>query len=357
MAQARRYGLVAALVVAALLLTTVARRFPLDSPATLPVATLVTLALCLFLGYTLWLWRNQTPPWIEPPLPATVQARSWTPEHGTVLVGATRAYAGAERHDGATFAAWRHRVNPHMLVCGPSGAGKTATMRWFIVALLQAGYDLVIIDGKGGGAFAGLANLERVLMVAEDPGDWLEATYLVRDEMRTRYSALRAWRYGKGDPPDVRPIAFVVDELEDVCTVAGAKFTDPLFEIARMGREAGGRILASILRPDTSTIPGKVRDSFTGRVFMGTLSHTSGLMMFDDKADEARKASAGASDIPGRGVAMLAGRIHPIQVPWVADPADDPAALSELLRSDDVHDPSGARRACGRVEGVTGPDR
>lgn len=300
----------------------------MSSPVTATVMLAgLTFPMCGLLAWMMTMARRD-PPWIIPALPTLVEAGAWEPSPGTVLVGVTHQHATTECHDGYAFACWRLRTTPHMLVCGPSGSGKTTVMRWFIAALILAGYDVAIIDGKGGGSVgADFAPLDRVLMVAEEPGQWMEATYHVRDEMRERYQRLRRWRYGEEARPQIRPVALVIDELEDVCAVAGDRFTDALFEITRMGREAGGRVLASILRPDTTTIPGKVRDSLSGRVFMGTPNQTAALMMFDDSAAAARDASAGAADVDGRGVALLAGRVYPIQIPLVADGRAAVAAL------------------------------
>lgn len=248
-------------------------------------------------------------------LPRSVPAEKWEPPDGAVLVGVTNTGAGTVTVDGHPFAVWRHGLDPHLLVCGPSGTGKTVTMRWFALALIHAGYDVAFADGKSGGSFAPFAGRERVLGVADEPGEWVDMIQLVQREMQSRFTALRAWRYGTAERPETRPVAFVADELVDICRMSGKDFVDPLGEVVRMGREANGRVLASVLRPDVAeALPGLVRDSLSARVFLGAPSQTAARMMFDDKAKRAREV--GEAGVRGRGVALLGGRVHRIQIPF-----------------------------------------
>jgi hypothetical protein len=275
-------------------------------------------------------------------LPSSLPARAWMPPAGVALIGATEPNSpGSVVVDGLSFAAWSWRHDPHLLMAGSTGAGKTAAQRWLTRALVATTrtsgrrMQLVGIDGKGAGSLAYLHNRLDVIGVGDEPAEWVDLIRQVQAEMNRRYAAMRAWRRGDTErrPYLEHDIGIVVDELVDIRDTAGDTFMEPFAQVVRLGREAGIHVASSVLRPDvTDSLPGLIRASHSARLMLGTLhDETTAKMLFTTRWRAALAASTDDDgSIAGRGIAMVAGRIYRVQIPWVPDPADDPASSGWL---------------------------
>lgn len=296
-------------------------RLPIANPVMLPLASLLTLGACGLTGFLLWNARAHPVPWETPPLPGHVTAGDWQSEPGSVLIGVTDDGPHTETHDGMPFAVWDK--DPHLLLAGSTGAGKSATVRWLARSLLASGYRVAGFDGKGSGAMRPLEGRERIVGVADTRAEWTELIGRVKAEMDEYYDQLRAYRSGRGPQPEPVRIAVLADELVDIIEqTKNTLFRDPVSAIARMGREADIRIVASVLRPDVAeALPGLVKAQMRARVALGTPTPQTGQMLFEDNWAKVR-AVMDTGYVPGRGVALLSGRACRVQLPWVADPSD-----------------------------------
>jgi DNA segregation ATPase FtsK/SpoIIIE-like protein len=196
--------------------------------------------------------------------------------------------------------------------------------------------QLAGFDGKGAGSLAFLLGREGVLGIADEPHEWVDLIRAIEVEMNRRYAAIRAWR--RGDAPKPRfdhDIGVVVDELVDIRDQAGDAFLDPFGQVVRLGREAGIHVISSVLRPDVAeSLPGLIRASHSARLMLGTLhDEVTAKMMFGTARwrDALAASSEEDAEIPGRGIALLAGRIYRVQEPWVPDPAEDPRGIELWL--------------------------
>lgn len=228
----------------------------------------------------------------------------------------------AEKRDGRKLAVWSQSVDPHVLLSGVTGGGKTSTVRYLCRALLAGGFRLACLDGKSSGVFLPLRGRDGIVGVADTRRQWTRLTQVVEHQRAEFNQQLVAYRAGKTDtPPQPVHIAIVVDELVDIADACGNDVIGPLSRIARMGREAGVVIVASVLRPDVAdSIPSLVRDQLTARLLLGHPSQQAARMMFGDQAKRARQVSQQTST-PGRGVALLGSRPYLVQVPFQPDPA------------------------------------
>jgi len=290
-------------------------------------------------------------------LPERLDAKKWTPPRGLVLLAATEGHhRSAVTVDRQPFAGWSRRSDPHLLVAGATGNGKTSMLRWLTRALHDAAeangrkFELALLDGKGAGNGAYLANREGTIGVADEPSEWVELSEHVADKMHERYVQLRDWRYGRAPKPRWdSDIVVIVDELVDIQAIAGDQVLGPLGKIARLGREGGCTVVSSVLRPDTAeALPGIIRAQHTGRLLLGALEdHDAAKMMFGSRWRAAWAASAAEdAGIAGRGIARLGGHIYRVQLPYVPDPAENRAAADLWLppRIAAVHDLDEARQ-------------
>ncbi|HZG96175.1 MAG TPA: FtsK/SpoIIIE domain-containing protein, partial [Mycobacteriales bacterium] len=151
---------------------------------------------------------------------------------------------------------------PHALIAGTTGSGKSELLRT-LVASLAATYsprdvNFVLIDYKGGSAFADCAALPHTVGVVTDLDPRLGARALVclEAELRHRERLLRA-----AGSPDVAahiaagqpggPIARLVVVIDEFATMAAElpDFVDALVGIAQRGRSLGVHLVLATQRP------------------------------------------------------------------------------------------------------------
>ena len=77
--------------------------------------------------------------------------------------------------------------NPHLLVCGASGMGKSTFMYYLIVKLLMRGYPVTILDPLG--QYAKFAKMLEIVLSRRDYSGLIPSVFFVRDPERAR----RGW--------------------------------------------------------------------------------------------------------------------------------------------------------------------
>ena len=82
---------------------------------------------------------------------------------------------------------WHLKVNPHMLLMGPTGTGKTATIHNAIVGGARLGARVFIIDFKGG-EFTAFRDYPNVVSVLTEPHEAIAMVATVYKEMQARYN-------------------------------------------------------------------------------------------------------------------------------------------------------------------------
>jgi S-DNA-T family DNA segregation ATPase FtsK/SpoIIIE len=150
---------------------------------------------------------------------------------------------------------------PHALVAGTTGAGKSELLRT-LVAGLAAGYgpdqlNLVLIDYKGGSAFAECARLPHVVGVVTDLDDRLadRALRSLHAELRRREQLLRVvgapdlCAYRKLHTGQALPrLVVVIDEFAALVNEQ-PDFLHALVGIAQRGRSLGVHLILATQRP------------------------------------------------------------------------------------------------------------
>jgi S-DNA-T family DNA segregation ATPase FtsK/SpoIIIE len=166
-------------------------------------------------------------------------------------------------------------MGPHGLLVGATGSGKSELLRSLATALAvrhdPALVNLLLIDFKGGAAFAELAGFPHVAGVVTNLADDLSLVDRMRlalaGELARRQEALRlAGNLGsiadyqaarvQGTPLDPLPyLVVVVDEFGELLA-AKPDFLDVFLTVARLGRSLGVHLLLATQRLDEGRIRG-----------------------------------------------------------------------------------------------------
>jgi hypothetical protein len=157
---------------------------------------------------------------------------------------------------------------PHFLIGGESGAGKSVAMNVILGALcLDPQVVLYICDGKQ----VDLAEYEDLATASAGPNtrdaiDVLEKAQAVMKERFARFRDEKRKKVSRGEA-----LHFVViDELHFYCQERDRdlrnRFEDVLRDLLARGRAAGVLVIAATQKPSTDTIPSRIRDLFSNRL-------------------------------------------------------------------------------------------
>jgi DNA segregation ATPase FtsK/SpoIIIE, S-DNA-T family len=182
-------------------------------------------------------------------------------------------------------------MGPHGLCVGATGSGKSELLRTLILSLTAThppeDLSLVLVDYKGGAAFAPFAPLPHVAGIidnlAEDTQLTERARASINGEVVRRQELLKAagsvpsvghyreLRRTRPELPALPHLLVVIDEFGELLT-ADPDFVDLLLTIGRIGRSIGVHLLLSSQRIE----PGKLRGLET------YLSYRIGLRTFSE---------------------------------------------------------------------------
>lgn len=271
-------------------------------------------------------------------------------------VDAKNTYGEAEiafgvDEDGHTMK-WVPKRNPHLLITGTSGSGKTVTMQGILAEVTNLGWRVGINDAKLI-EFLGFRDWPNVEVVASNLEEQVRLIHAAWELQEERYELIVN---GEASEDDFEPYCLFLDEFADFREAITDWYMDvkqkgdpakpPVLKkvrsIARKGRTARVHLVVGLQRPDAEFLTGEVRDNFSARASMGRLSPQGAQMMWEN-------ASTGVS-LPrksqGRGMTLSEDSM-PVEFQsfWTPDPrkirADDPEnmALIESLRPTSVRHP------------------
>lgn len=263
-------------------------------------------------------------------------------------------------------------ANPHLLVSGITGSGKTITVTTLVGCALASGCELVVCDPvKGGPDFRWLRPFVRDGgWGCESFDDAAQVLHDVYDEVRRRQQLIVSHDVTKWselpdrvrDAEQVRPVLVVVDELTSLAApepvpkglpkddelvveavalnAAKARCFAFTSKIAREARSAGVHLIAATQRfaiGDIGQGAGTLRAQLGCRLLLGEASSTEIGMafVFPGRAeaayrdahqtapeDEDDESGVEAVKRPGRGIAEITGSGHHAFQGWFADTSD-----------------------------------
>jgi DNA segregation ATPase FtsK/SpoIIIE, S-DNA-T family len=190
-------------------------------------------------------------------------------------------------------------MGPHGICIGATGSGKSEMLRTLITALALShppeDLSMVLVDYKGGAAFAPFAGLPHVAGIidnlADDPqlterartsinGEVVRRQKLLRDAGSVpSISHYRELRTQRPELPQLPHLFIVIDEFGELLT-AEPDFVDLLITIGRIGRSIGVHLLLSSQRIESGKLRGL--DSYLSyRIGLRTFSESESSVVLD----------------------------------------------------------------------------
>ncbi|HEX4109421.1 MAG TPA: FtsK/SpoIIIE domain-containing protein, partial [Solirubrobacteraceae bacterium] len=281
-------------------------------------------------------------------------------------------WARSERHSGleATFALAEDGPfaldlvgdGPHGLIAGTTGSGKSELLR-SLVAALASGHgperlNFVLIDYKGGSAFAECAELPHTVGLVTDLDEELGARALRSLEAELRYRERVLGEHRVGDLPAYQrlvregaaaPLPRLVVIIDEFATLAVElpDFVTALVGVAQRGRSLGVHLLLATQRPS-----GAVNENIRANTNLRVCLRVQTAQDSTDVIDSPAAARIGRTQ-PGRAQVRLGpSELVPIQTALVtgaSDPgeSDAPVALRPFAFIADGDRAAGAPAAAG----------
>lgn len=160
---------------------------------------------------------------------------------------------------------------PHLLIAGATGSGKSVIVNNLIYTGLQYGPDrfqLILIDPKRV-ELVSYRDLPHTVYYASEPPAMVHALQLAMDITEKRYHKMQQRREKKYSGPD---LYVVIDELADLMTT-NKKAVQPLLQrLCQIGRAARVHCIACTQCPLSTVIPTPIRVNFDARVGLRTRS-------------------------------------------------------------------------------------
>lgn len=156
-------------------------------------------------------------------------------------------------------------TQPHLLIAGATGSGKSVVLNAVIVELLRHSPDemgLVLIDPK-----RVELNLYRktphCMGYASEPDDIRSTLEAVIEMMENRYQKMQdmEWKRYPG-----KKVFVVIDELADLLTTDKKRIQPILCRIAQLGRAAEIHMFAATQRPTRDIINGQITVNVDSRI-------------------------------------------------------------------------------------------
>lgn len=175
-------------------------------------------------------------------------------------------------------AIWNIVQQPHALIGGSTGSGKTILLKIIIRQALILNMSVVIVDLKGGIDFPDTpSNVIKCLNFTEIK----DMLFQIKMEMDNRLSYLRYYKCSNIDEYNERigsslpHCLIIVDELAELFDTTGATKSEKaelaeierkIAMIARMGRAFGIHLVLATQRPDANILPGQIKNNLDFRV-------------------------------------------------------------------------------------------
>lgn len=291
---------------------------------------------------------------------------------GLMTLGPTDAGAhGAVHVGGLALVTQDLETDPHTLVAGKTGYGKTAFARVRVAEHRRIGIPgirLLLWDGKRGGAFTYLEG-EPGIEVTTDLAVGQRMVARTLAELERRYKAREQAKRDRRPPPVFPRWVLIIDEymsvMDDLAGDPDAQrqlLTD-LALIARKGRECFMSLELYTQRPDVQGVGGagvigQMRDQFF-KIQIGRGTGALAKMLFDDAGLSMR--------VPAKPIGLGAvlddhaddADLIIFKAPFLPDPLEHAPTFADVVEADTTETVLGAAAAGGPVrlpDGVTDDD-
>lgn len=189
--------------------------------------------------------------------------------------------------------------NPHLLVAGSTGSGKSIFLHNIIFNAFQTrDLDLYLVDTKLV-EFSPYMNHPKVINVAQSYTDAIAVLENLCQIMETRYAYLKKFGLSsiENNPRLFKKILFVVDEAADLMLADKSRmFERLLIKLAAKSRAAGIYIVLATQRPSVDVVTGLIKANFPARLACKVTSRADSQIIMD---------IPGAENLCGRGDALF----------------------------------------------------
>lgn len=227
---------------------------------------------------------------------------------------------------------WKFDKQPHALIVGGTGGGKTFLILTLIESLLKAGAEVIVLDPKR----ADLSDLGQVIpQVYSKKEEMISKViqfYFDMLDTYDRYKHMEGYYTGCNyRAVGLSPHFLVFDEYVAFMDMLGYSTADKIMtylrKIAMLGRQVGYFLILACQRPDAKYFADGMRDQFHLRIALGRNSEMGYSMVF---GSEVKKTFLNR-DIPGRGyVDRNLGIVHEFYAPYVPEGYDFLVRMKEL---------------------------
>lgn len=171
--------------------------------------------------------------------------------------------------------------NPHLLVGGTTGSGKSVFIHNLMAGLLRLiNTDVSIVDTKRI-EFKSYKCFDNV-KIANDYSEALAMLEYLNMEMEYRYNMI-----DNGIDIQFNNIVLIVDELADIMlSDKDKKFTNLLCKIAQKCRASKIYLVVATQRPSVDVLPGIIRANLPARVSFRTASHIDSKIILNEVGAE-----------------------------------------------------------------------
>ncbi len=199
------------------------------------------------------------------------------------------------------------RVNPHMLIGGATGSGKTLLLKHILLQCIQKNYRVIILDYKGGVDFSADIWCKHTNILL-DKDKMLKGLQIISNEMAYRQNVLRENQCSNIDEYNKRytslpRIIVACDEISDLLDVTGLSKEGKeltkeihacLNTLIRKGRAFGIHLFLATQRPAADIVGGALKNNATCRI-AGKCDEVLSRMILDDSiaADMVPKDTVG----------------------------------------------------------------
>lgn len=194
---------------------------------------------------------------------------------------------------------WNILKQPHLLLAGVTGSGKTTFLNYLIIEMKKMQADIYICDPKRSD-LASLKNIIGADYVASDTNNIAKLSRIVKEKMEQRFIDYKEnadnFVYGHSFVDyQLKPVFIIFDELGAFRASSDKKvFTETmanLTEVILKGREMGVFCVLSTQKPNANNIPTELRDNLSVRLAMGNMSSEAYRMVFGEDIKDLQAVS------------------------------------------------------------------
>jgi S-DNA-T family DNA segregation ATPase FtsK/SpoIIIE len=182
--------------------------------------------------------------------------------------------------------------NPHMLVGGSTGSGKSVCLRVIITSVIQNKNAILhLCDLKGGVEFAIFKRSKNVKTFAKNMTEAITQLIMLKEEMYRRLELFEQERvvnlneYNKKTRSNLPRYLLIIDELANI-TLESKEVTEIINELLRMARAVGIHIILATQRPSADVLPGTLKANISATVCFKVRNHVNSEILLDHKGAE-----------------------------------------------------------------------